>query len=133
MLTIPLVGVTDVQSLSTMTDGDVVEKFLYLTTLGRTSGRPREIELWFVERGGHLFVLAEHGFDADWVKNLLKTPTVTVKLGNQTWDAVSRVLDADADGGLFRAVRQLANDKYGWGDGLPVELRRTNVVPATGH
>ena len=27
------------------------ERFLYLTTTGRTSGLPRTIEIWFVQRG----------------------------------------------------------------------------------
>ena len=106
-----------------MTAGVDDEKFLYLTTLGRTPRRPREIEIWFVERDGRFFVLAEHGFNADWVKNLLATPEVTVRVGGLRWNATSRVLDPDADSALFCDVRQLARDKYGWGDGLPVELR----------
>jgi hypothetical protein len=27
--------------------------YLYLTTTGRVTGQPREIEIWFTERGGH--------------------------------------------------------------------------------
>ena len=34
--------------------------FLYLTTTGRRTGLPREIEIWFTERGGHFYVIAEH-------------------------------------------------------------------------
>ena len=46
------------------------QQFLYLTTIGRKSGLPREIEIWFVEFDGKYFVLAEHGEQADWVKNI---------------------------------------------------------------
>jgi hypothetical protein len=27
--------------------------YLYLTTTGRVTGQPREIEIWFTEHGGH--------------------------------------------------------------------------------
>jgi hypothetical protein len=33
--------------------------FLYLTTAGRISGQPREIEIWFTERGGRFYLIAE--------------------------------------------------------------------------
>jgi len=36
-------------------------QFVYLTTTGRKTGLPREIEIWFVEADGSLFILAEHG------------------------------------------------------------------------
>ena len=37
------------------------EQFLYLTTTGRTSGLPREIELWFVLCGQRFYLFAEKG------------------------------------------------------------------------
>jgi len=49
---------------------------LYLTTTGRTSGVPREIEIWFVTAEGKLYVFAEHGLRAQWVKNILREPRV---------------------------------------------------------
>ena len=35
------------------------DQFLYLTTTGRVSGLPREIEIWFVEANGKYYILAE--------------------------------------------------------------------------
>ena len=32
--------------------------FLYLTTIGRRTGLPREIEIWFTERDGRYYVIA---------------------------------------------------------------------------
>ena len=32
------------------------ERFLYLTTIGRVSGQPRTIEIWFVEHDGAFYV-----------------------------------------------------------------------------
>ena len=36
-------------------------KYLYLTTTGRLSGRPRRIEIWFTRQEGRYYLVAEHG------------------------------------------------------------------------
>jgi len=46
-------------------------EFLYLTTTGRRSGQPRQIEIWFTERDGRYYVIAEHLWDTQWVRNIL--------------------------------------------------------------
>jgi hypothetical protein len=33
------------------------------------------------------------------------------------------VLDADRDADTYLKTRRLAREKYGWGEGLPVEIR----------
>ena len=98
-------------------------QFLYLTTTGRETGLPREIEVWFVEAEGRLYVLAEHGHKARWVQNILANPRVHVRVGDQQWHGLARVLDPNKDAEAYSNARQLAGEKYGWGDGLPVEIR----------
>ena len=49
-------------------------KYLYLTTTGRLSGRPRRIEIWFTRHAGRYYLMAEHGRRARWVQNLLADP-----------------------------------------------------------
>ena len=49
-------------------------EFLYLTTTGRLSGQPRQIEIWFTERDGRYYLLAEHGEQAGWVRISAPTP-----------------------------------------------------------
>jgi deazaflavin-dependent oxidoreductase (nitroreductase family) len=105
------------------------EQFLYLTTTGRKTGLPREIEIWFVERDSRLYILAEHGYKAHWVQNILANPSVTIRLTEKRWKATGRVLEPDADAELYAAVRALARQKYGWGDGLPVEFRLDPAMP----
>ena len=51
-------------------------EFLYLTTTGRRSGQPREIEIWFTERDGRYYLVAEHGEQTGWVQNLRTNPRV---------------------------------------------------------
>jgi len=98
------------------------EQFLYLTATGRKSGLPRQIEIWFVETDGRLYILAEHGLRAQWVQNIIKNRNVRVRVGDKNWEATARVLDADKDKKLYVTVQDLARRKYGWGDGLPVEI-----------
>jgi deazaflavin-dependent oxidoreductase (nitroreductase family) len=99
------------------------EQFLYLTTTGRKTGLPREIEIWFVERESRIYILAEHGYKANWVQNILANPSVTIRLMGRLWQASGRVLEPDREGDLYAEVRELAREKYGWGNGLPIEFR----------
>jgi deazaflavin-dependent oxidoreductase (nitroreductase family) len=105
------------------------EQFVYVTTTGRKSGLPREIEIWFVTRGGAIHILAEHGRRAQWVMNVLQEPRVKVRLGPLSFDATARVLDEASDEETWRAAQDLARAKYNWGDGLPVEILPTSPVP----
>lgn len=97
-------------------------QYLYLTTTGRKTGLPREIEIWFVASGEHFYVLAEHFHEAQWVRNILKTPRVHVRAGDRAYDATATVLDPERDAAEWRTVQQLAREKYGWGEGLPVRI-----------
>ena len=97
-------------------------EFLYLTTVGRVSGAPREIEIWFTRRGRRYYLIAEHGERANWVQNAIAEPSVSVRLGDQRFAARARVVDPRAEADLYRAVQRLSASKYGWGAGLVVEL-----------
>src|SRR3990172_5885849 len=90
--------------------------------MGRHSGRPREIEIWFTRLDGRYYLIAEHRARAQWVRNLLADPAVRVRVGRTTFHARARVVDARIEDGLARAVRKLSETKYRWGDGLVVEL-----------
>ena len=99
-------------------------KYLYLTTVGRISGEPREIEIWFVESQGKLYVLAEHSREAQWVKNIEHNSSVRVRLGDEEFEATARVLDPEREHGRWQTAQRLSHEKYGWGEGLPVEIVR---------
>jgi deazaflavin-dependent oxidoreductase (nitroreductase family) len=101
---------------------DKALQYLYLTTTGRTTGRPREIEIWFVASGGKLYVLAEHPHQAQWVKNIVRDPHVRIRLGDRECGAIARVLDPARDAEEWQRAQRLARVKYGWGEGLPVQI-----------
>jgi deazaflavin-dependent oxidoreductase (nitroreductase family) len=96
--------------------------YLYLTTIGRRTGLPREIEIWFVTRGGSFYVFAEGFHRAQWVKNIARNPWVQVRVGDQTLEAAAQALDETRDAEEWRTAQDLARHKYGWGDGLPVRI-----------
>jgi len=98
------------------------ERVLYLTTVGRRTGLPREIEIWFVACRDRFYLFAETGEAAGWVKNIRRHPQVSVRVGERRTSAAARVLDRATDRELWDHVTALAEQKYGWGDGLPVEV-----------
>ena len=97
-------------------------QFIYVTTTGRKTGLPREIEIWFVEHDSKFFLFAEHFFKANWVRNIQKNPRVRARLGDRSFAGLARILDEQEDAELWRLTQQLARQKYGWGEGLPVEI-----------
>jgi deazaflavin-dependent oxidoreductase (nitroreductase family) len=97
-------------------------QYLYLTTTGRVTGQPREIEIWFVESKGKFYILAEHFHKAQWVKNIERNPRVRVRLGSSEFEATARVLDRKRDAATWKLAQSLEREKYDWGDGLPVEI-----------
>ncbi len=98
------------------------EQYLYLTTTGRTSGLPRLIEIWFVTDGERYYLLSSGFRGSQWVKNIEKEPSVQVRVGSREFVALGRVLDPVADHERWDLAQRLGREKYGWGDGLPVEL-----------
>jgi deazaflavin-dependent oxidoreductase (nitroreductase family) len=102
---------------------------LHLTTIGRRSGQPREIEIWFTRRQARYYVIAETGLRAHWVRNLLAHPGVRFRVGRRLYSGTARVLDPAAEPALHAAVAALSVAKYGWGDGLIVELAPSLARP----
>lgn len=106
------------------------EPCLYLTTIGRRTGRPHQIEIWFVVHDGCWYLVSELRERADWVQNIQHNPAVTIRVGDRAWDGMGRVVDAAAEPQRATAVRALMDAKYGWSDGLIVELRpQTELCP----
>ena len=99
------------------------DHFLYLTTIGRTTGLERQIEIWFVERGGSFYIVAERREDTGWVKNLRKQPKVAFSVGTRDApESVQARIFATARIVEDEGVKALMDEKYGWSDGLIVEL-----------
>ncbi len=85
------------------------EDYCYLTTTGRTTGRPHEIEIWFASEGATLYLLSGGRDRSDWVKNLRRAPDVTVRLGAITFAGRARIVEQGDEDAL---ARRLLVDKY---------------------
>ena len=95
--------------------------YLYLTTTGRVTGQPRQIEIWFTEHCGRFYLVAERE-SASWVRNIQSRPEVKVRVGYAEFNAIGRVVHNDREPQLTATVKALFDAKYGWSDGLIVEL-----------
>ncbi len=87
------------------------ESFCYLTTTGRVTGRPHEIEMWFslVPETRTLYMLAGGGDRADWVRNLRTESAVTVRISGEELKGMARVVEDAGEDGL---ARKLLVEKY---------------------
>ena len=95
--------------------------YLYLTTTGRVTGQPREIEIWFTEHSGHFYLVAERESN-NWVRNIQSQPQVKFRIDDGELNAAARLVHNDREPQLVATVKALFDDKYGWSDGLIVEL-----------
>ena len=92
-------------------DALAAESFCYLTTRGRVTDRPHEIEIWFslVPETRTLYMLAGGGDRADWVRNLRREPAVTVRVSGERLKGKARVVE---DGEEDELARRLLVEKY---------------------
>ncbi len=101
--------------------------YLYLTTIGRKTGNPHEIEIWFVEYDGAYYLMSEYPDKSDWVRNIRHNPSVSFRISSHSAEpvaATARVIDHAQSPELIAAVARLMQAKYEWSDGQIVELER---------
>ena len=94
------------------------EPYCYLTTRGRVTGDPHEIEIWFAVRGATVYLLSGGGTEADWVRNLRAEPRVRLRLGDETRRGSARFVEDAAED--HRARELLAAKYQGWEPGEPL-------------
>jgi deazaflavin-dependent oxidoreductase (nitroreductase family) len=102
-------------------------QFLNLTTKGRKTTREHIIEIWFVEYNKKYYVLSEHKKASDWVQNIISDPKVSFNVNNKTFKGYARLVDKNKEPRLANAVSKLMFEKYGWNDGLIVELTSNDI------
>ena len=100
------------------------EDFCYLTTTGRVTGRPHEIEIWFslVPETRTLYMLSGGRARSDWVKNLRREPRVTVRIAGEEFGGHARGARNEEEDEL---ARRLLIEKYESSPGRLQNWRRT--------
>ncbi len=93
-----------------MTDPELAQKdFCYLTTTGRVTGKAREIEIWFGIDGDTLYMFSGGRDRSDWVKNIRKTPEVSVRIAKGRFSGRARIVASEDEDAL---ARRLLLEKY---------------------
>jgi len=81
----------------------------HLTTTDHESGRLRIVEAPFVLDGRRLYALAEPGPLAAWVRDVLRDPAVSVRVGETAMHGRAEVLDPGPE---IERARELLLVKY---------------------
>jgi deazaflavin-dependent oxidoreductase (nitroreductase family) len=69
--------------------------YVLLETTGRRSGQPRQVPVGKALEGNMLWVVAEHGLRAAYVRNIQANPRVRVRLGPRWRPGTAHVLEDD--------------------------------------
>jgi deazaflavin-dependent oxidoreductase (nitroreductase family) len=84
------------------------EDYCYLTTTGRVTGKPHEIEIWFGVQNSSIYLMSgDHR--SDWVRNLLKDPKVTVRIARHPFTGTARLIKEEQE---EITARNMLADKY---------------------
>jgi deazaflavin-dependent oxidoreductase (nitroreductase family) len=97
-------------------------QFLYLTTKGWKTGRQHKIEIWFVSYADKYYVVSERREKAHWIQNIMHNPRVMFTVNSKSFEGTARMVDKHTGYKLAEEVSSLMYKKYGWSDGLIVEL-----------
>ena len=81
-----------------------------LETTGRRSGVPRRVPVGNGLRGDTFWIVSEHGFESDYVKNIQADPHVRVKVGRIWREGTAQVMPDDDVRARMRALGRPAND-----------------------
>ena len=98
------------------------QQFLYLTTKGWKTGIQHRIEIWFVYYADKYYVVSERKEKAHWVQNIIHDQRVMFTVNSNSFEGTARVVDKHSEAKLAEGVSSLMHTKYGWSDGLIVEL-----------
>ena len=81
-----------------------------LETTGRTTGLPRRVPVGNGLRGDNFWIVTEHGYAADYVKNIQNEPRVRVKVGRHWREGTAQILPDDDPLARLRWLRRPVND-----------------------
>lgn len=97
-------------------DPRAVEKLIkaremHLTTKGRRTGRPHEVEVWYAYSNGKIYTAASLGHKADWIKNIASNNEVSVRIADTRFKGKAVILEGEASS--IEAIRLCYTKYYG--------------------
>lgn len=103
------------------------EEYCYLTTTGRVTGKPHEIEIWFGIDESTLYLLSGGKDKSDWVKNLLKNPSITVRIAKHTFTGTAHLVTNEQED--TKARYMLAEKYQEWEEGRTLSHWARTALP----
>ena len=103
------------------------EDYCYLTTTGRVSGNPHEIEIWFGLNDTTLYILSGGRDKSDWVKNSMKNPAVMVRIKKHTFTGTARIVTEEKEETMARY--RLAEKYQEWESGRTLSEWARTALP----
>lgn len=106
----------------------MAEIFLYLTTIGRVTANPHQIEIWYVDHADCYYLCSEYPDRSDWVRNIKRNPSVSFYIAERgenvsPQDAQAKIIEDDD--ALIAILREKFETKYKWNSGMFVEIAPT--------
>jgi deazaflavin-dependent oxidoreductase (nitroreductase family) len=85
--------------VSSVEDRLGAEKYCYLTTIGRRTGQPHEIEIWFAAVDDTIYLMnggtRRRPGASDWVQNARANPSVRVRIRDERFSGELRAVPFD--------------------------------------
>jgi deazaflavin-dependent oxidoreductase (nitroreductase family) len=103
------------------------EEYCYLTTIGRVTGKPHRIEIWFGMDGSTAYLLSGGTHKSDWVRNLKKEPSIQVRIGERSFAGRARVVSGAEEEQQARQL--LAAKYYNWRPGRRLNSWARTALP----
>lgn len=101
----------------TSIDALAATEFCYLTTRGRRTGDPHRIEIWFVGHEGGVYLMSDSD-RADWYRNLVADPSVTLEIAGQTRTTTAAPVDPGEAANASVRPAMAAKYQAGYADNL---------------
>ena len=102
-----------------------------LETTGRKSGAARRVPVGNGLRGDTFWIVSEHGYESDYIKNIQVDPKVRVKVGRTWRDGTAHVLPGDDVRARMRELRRPTNDAMVRMAGSNLMTVRIDLDPST--
>ena len=106
------------------------DRTIDITTMGRTSGEPRRVEIWFHNVDGRIFITGTPG-RRDWHANLLADPAFTFHLKESIQADLPAVAHPIVDRVERRAVFEALLDRLGYLDRIEAWVADSPLVEVT--
>ncbi len=89
-----------------MLDSIADARTLKITTLGRQTGKPHTVTIWFVAHGGKIYVSTNDLKLRDWARNLLANPEVSMEVAGQQLRGRACLIEDEELRGVVADIRR---------------------------